>query len=624
MASVDVDSFTGDGTTVNYTLTSEIPDEKTTQVYIDGVYQSKGNYSVSGTTLTFSTAPPNGTAIEVVHVTAIAESTLNGSGTANYVTKWQDADTLANSVIYDNGTNVGIGTALPSAKLHIVSSNQLVHNYTGASQPLVWGQYNSSGDASINNQASASLSFATGNTNRMQITSTGSIEIPNQNAINEIQFTGSEYTNIYSQTTSGFDIGTNSTSGTSYLRLLTEGTEAMRIDSSGRVGISATPSAWFSVYKPLQLGSYGATITGQSNDERVGIWSNIYADASNVARYVNNGAGSILFMNDGGLTFEGFGVGTTDATATGTPYFKIDSSGNVGIGTTSPTTSYNRALHINDPANSSAELHITAGSGTTASDGLSIIQSGVTSFVYNREAGNMIFGTSNAEQMRIDSSGQVGIGGPPTASVRLSTRGITNTSSDYAFEAANSSGNSLFLIRSDGNVLIGRTNDAFTDNGHVLFGGGASYQVRDGGTLQYLKRKSSDGTIIEFYKDSTLVGSISTNSSSLPSDRNFKRDISDLELGLDFVSTLNPKKYRYNISDDNSPLMYGVIAQDLEQSLLDFGVQQNETTLLQYKEKEREQDSEYHLDYLKITPILINAIKELKAEIETLKSQINP
>ena len=38
--------------------------ENATSVYIDGVYQSKDNYSISGSTLTFSTAPPSGTAVE--------------------------------------------------------------------------------------------------------------------------------------------------------------------------------------------------------------------------------------------------------------------------------------------------------------------------------------------------------------------------------------------------------------------------------------------------------------------------------------------------------------------------------------------------------------------------------
>ena len=39
------------------------------------------------------------------------------SGTTNYVTRWTDANTLGTSTIYDNGTNVGIGTASPSSCL---------------------------------------------------------------------------------------------------------------------------------------------------------------------------------------------------------------------------------------------------------------------------------------------------------------------------------------------------------------------------------------------------------------------------------------------------------------------------------------------------------------------------
>lgn len=60
-----VDTFTGNNSTTAFTLSLDPGDENNTRVYIDGVYQSKSNYSVSGTTLTFSTAPPTGTAIEV-------------------------------------------------------------------------------------------------------------------------------------------------------------------------------------------------------------------------------------------------------------------------------------------------------------------------------------------------------------------------------------------------------------------------------------------------------------------------------------------------------------------------------------------------------------------------------
>ena len=82
-STISRDSFSGDGSTVNFTLSASISDEVNTQVYIDGVYQSKLNYSTSGTTLTFSTAPPTGTNnIEVVHIRSVtvdSASTLTKS-----------------------------------------------------------------------------------------------------------------------------------------------------------------------------------------------------------------------------------------------------------------------------------------------------------------------------------------------------------------------------------------------------------------------------------------------------------------------------------------------------------------------------------------------------------------
>jgi hypothetical protein len=62
-----VDSFNGTGAQTAFTLSGDPGTENNTQVFISGVYQEKDTYSVSGTTLTFSTAPPSGTSnIEVV------------------------------------------------------------------------------------------------------------------------------------------------------------------------------------------------------------------------------------------------------------------------------------------------------------------------------------------------------------------------------------------------------------------------------------------------------------------------------------------------------------------------------------------------------------------------------
>ena len=74
---VQVDTFTGDGSDTTFDLTTTISSENNTQVYLDGVYQSKGNYSISGTTITFSTAPANNVAIEVVHLLPSGDVSIN-------------------------------------------------------------------------------------------------------------------------------------------------------------------------------------------------------------------------------------------------------------------------------------------------------------------------------------------------------------------------------------------------------------------------------------------------------------------------------------------------------------------------------------------------------------------
>lgn len=48
-----------------------------------------------------------------------------GSGTSNYLSKWTGTYAQGNSLIYDNGTNVGIGITSPSQKLHVAGSTQI-------------------------------------------------------------------------------------------------------------------------------------------------------------------------------------------------------------------------------------------------------------------------------------------------------------------------------------------------------------------------------------------------------------------------------------------------------------------------------------------------------------------
>jgi len=127
--------FTGDGSTTSFTLGYSAV-KSNTFVYIDGVYQLKSTYSVSGTTITFSTAPPLNSVIEVViaafTTSVIATPAADSVGTAqlqdNAVTTAKIADAnVTTAKIADNAVTaakiasvpiaVGITTAVTAASI---------------------------------------------------------------------------------------------------------------------------------------------------------------------------------------------------------------------------------------------------------------------------------------------------------------------------------------------------------------------------------------------------------------------------------------------------------------------------------------------------------------------------
>ena len=189
------------------------------------------------------------------------------------------------------------------------------------------------------------------------------------------------------------------------------------------------------------------------------------------------------------------------------------------------------------------------------------------------------------------------------------------------------------MFHSGGDFLVGK-DVADAGNGGVVgheLHGGSNYVMftRAGATTAYFGRNTSHGTLLNFLYNGNSEGSISTNGNNLPSDRNYKKNINDLTLGLNLVNKLKPVSYNYKHSDEGTPLMYGLIAQDLEQSLEEVGVSKNSAAILQYT-LEHENDphinndqSKYNLSYEKLIPVLVNAVKELSAEVQQLKSQIN-
>ena len=73
---VEVDEYTGDGSTTAYTLSTTCTSENNLLVYMDGVFQHHNTYAVLGTTLTFDTNVPNGSKVEAYHMISVSNSDM--------------------------------------------------------------------------------------------------------------------------------------------------------------------------------------------------------------------------------------------------------------------------------------------------------------------------------------------------------------------------------------------------------------------------------------------------------------------------------------------------------------------------------------------------------------------
>jgi hypothetical protein len=140
---VNVDVFSGNNSTVAFTLSADPSTKNNTYVSISGVYQAKSTYSVSGTTLTFSTAPPSGTSnIEVVYGTPLAIGTPS-DGTVSTV-KLADSAVTTAKIVDGAVTTAKLSTDLQAAtygmKNRIINGAMMIdQRNAGASKTLTAG-----------------------------------------------------------------------------------------------------------------------------------------------------------------------------------------------------------------------------------------------------------------------------------------------------------------------------------------------------------------------------------------------------------------------------------------------------------------------------------------------------
>ena len=247
----------------------------------------------------------------------------------------------------------------------------------------------------------------------------------------------------------------------------------------------------------------------------------------------------------------------------------------------------------------------------------STFASSVTATNYIASAGNnsVIFSSSAAttgyQLMSLANSGAQLVMG-----INNSTGSFLTSSSAYAsFISTGLGSTSLQLgtnneikltITSAGNVLIGTTTDA----GYKLDVAG-SVQIIKTGTSSALEVGLSGvtGSLIRFKYNGGFVGSISTDGTNTAyntsSDYRLKEQIRPIDNPLQKVLSLNPVNFKYK---NSKTLQDGFIAHEIQEIL----------PYLVTGEKDGAEMQE--VDYSKLTPILIAAIKELKQEIDKLKN----
>jgi len=109
------------------------------------------------------------------------------------------------------------------------------------------------------------------------------------------------------------------------------------------------------------------------------------------------------------------------------------------------------------------------------------------------------------------------------------------------------------------------------------------------------------------------------NQPNVSSDRRLKSEITESELGLDFINGLNPVSYKL-ATDEENRIHYGLIAQDVKQAIDGSGVSDFAGWI---GEDESDPDSYQSLAYGEFTAPMIKAIQELSAQVEALKAQLN-
>jgi hypothetical protein len=379
-----------------------------------------------------------GTGTDWVNLNEI--SGVDGSGTANYVPKWTDGDTIGNSVIYDDGTNIGIG----NNNIQDFSGKVLaIHAETGSAARIKLTTATSgvtSADGGgitydtnnaltiINRESDGIITFnPSGGVERMRLHSTGDISF-RDTATNEAFY--------WDASAASLGIGTTSPSGKLNITDTSSDFVALKIDNANTSDLGTeTSEIRFTHYRSYAAGQNdaGSIIVGKEE-----AWDAIGDRKSFMSFSTRNGS-----------------AGVVEA-------MRIDSSGNVGIANSNPSSNAigdgGKNLVVGNALTSSHSSAISIISGESGysyllfgdGDGASGYRGQVR---FSNSDESLQFVAAGSERMRIDSSGNVGIGtSSPNSKLEIadSTGGVS-----IDLNNTGTGGESFLLISTNDSASIG-------------------------------------------------------------------------------------------------------------------------------------------------------------------------
>ena len=340
-------------------------------------------------------------------------------------------------------------------------------------------------------------------------------------------------------------------------------TEAMRIDSSGNVGIGRTPS-------------YVLDVEGDATP--------IFALRSNS----NTGSSLMFFGRPNDVDAGRIGYDHTNDLmyfrTAGSEAMRITSGGNVGIGLTSPQ----RTMHLNGGATRTDVQLTLDGFGEGASNGVQFGTLSTGAYIWNFENTELYFGTNNTRRVTIDSSGNLLVG----------------TSGYVDFKQRVQQTANLGVCALVNTLSSGLTYDQFQILVQNAASSGFFFQrfYAAGGTQQF--GVTGNGVI---YAQNTSVQSIS--------DARVKENVRDSEQGLDVITALRPVRFDFKEGFGNDQKnQLGFIAQEVEAVFPD--------AVMEASEKVEGEEPLKSLGPAALIPVMVKAIQEQQAMIETLQAQV--